>query len=372
MAGLDRFIAFDPETGVLRAEAGITLSEILRFAVPRGWFLPVTPGTRFVTLGGAIANDVHGKNHHRAGTFGCDVTCIGLVRSDSGLVEIGPEDEIFAATIGGLGLTGLILWAEIKLVRISSAFVDGEAIPFGAMDEFLAVARASEATHEFTVAWVDCARADGDTRGVFFRGDWSAEGELRVHEDGGPGIPFDAPAKLLNPLTLAAFNRAYRALHARGGPKRFRKHYRPFFYPLDGIGGWNRLYGRPGFYQYQCVVPFAASAAIPELLGRIGRSGQGSFLSVLKTFGEKASPGLLSFPRPGVTLALDFPNRGERTLELMRDLDAVVRDAGGRLYPAKDSRMSPEMFKAGYPDLDRFGRAIDPAMHSDFSRRVFG
>jgi FAD/FMN-containing dehydrogenase len=372
MSGLDRLIAFDPATGILRAEAGIMLSAILRFAVPRGFFLPVTPGTRFVTLGGAIANDVHGKNHHRAGTFGCHVTRIGLVRGDRGLVEAGPDDELFAATVGGLGLTGVILWAEIELARICSAFVDGEAVPFDEMDGFLALAQKSAAAHEFTVAWVDCARPGGDASGVFFRGNWSLKGELRAHEDGGLSIPFDAPAKLLNPLTLRAFNRAYRAMHGRGGAKRFRKHYRPFFYPLDVIAGWNRLYGRPGFYQYQCVVPSAASAAISELLRRIGRSGQGSFLSVLKTFGEKPSPGLLSFPRPGVTLALDFPNRGERTLALMRDLDAVVREAGGRLYPAKDSRMAPEMFKAGYPNLDRFARMVDPSMQSDFARRVLG
>jgi FAD/FMN-containing dehydrogenase len=372
MAGLDRFIAFDPQTGILRAEAGISLSQILRFAVPRGFFLAVTPGTRFVTLGGAIANDVHGKNHHRAGTFGCHVTRIGLVRSGRGLIEIGPEDELFGATTSGLGLTGVILWAEIRLVRIASAMIRGEALPFESFDGFLRLAREGEATHEFTVAWVDCARPAGEVAGVFFRGNWGPEGELRAHEDGGLGLPFDAPTKLLNPLTLAAFNRAYRALHTLGGQRRFRKHYRPFFFPLDGIGGWNRLYGRPGFFQYQCVIPYeSAVSAIPTLVRRVARSRQGSFLSVLKTFGERLSPGLLSFPRPGVTLALDFPNRGEETLALLRDLDAIVREAGGRLYPAKDGRMPPEMFRAGYPSLDRFIPQIDPSMQSDFARRVF-
>jgi FAD/FMN-containing dehydrogenase len=370
MAGLDRFISFDAATGLLRAEAGISLSQILRFAVPRGFFLPVTPGTRFVTLGGAIANDVHGKNHHRAGTFGCHVTRIGLVRSGRGLLEIGPEDgELFAATVGGLGLTGVILWAEIRLTPIASATIDGEALPFGSLDDFLRLARESEASHEFTVAWVDCSRREGEVAGVFFRGDWSREGGLRTHEDRGPGVPFDAPAKLLNPLTLAAFNRAYRALHG-GAPKRFRKHYQSFFYPLDGIGGWNRLYGRAGFFQYQCVVPYAEAGAIAALVRRIARSGQGSFLSVLKTFGERPSPGLLSFPRPGVTLALDLPNRGEETLALLHDLDGTVREAGGRLYPAKDGRMPPQMFRAGYPQLDRFLPQIDPSMQSDFARRV--
>jgi FAD/FMN-containing dehydrogenase len=373
MAGLDRFIAFDAETGILRAEAGITLSQILRFAVPRGFFLAVTPGTRFVTLGGAIANDVHGKNHHRAGTFGCHVTRIGLVRGDRGLVEVGPGDgELFGATVGGLGLTGVILWAELRLARIASAMIDGEALPFDSFESFLAIARASEATHEFTVAWLDCARAAGEVTGVFFRGNWSAEGGLRAHEEGGLGLPFDAPAKLLNPLTLAAFNRLYRAVQTRGGPRRFRKHYRPFFYPLDGIGGWNRLYGRPGFFQYQCVVPYKAAAfAVPALARRITCSGQGSFLSVLKTFGERPSPGFLSVPRPGVTLALDFPNRGDETLALLSELDAILREAGGRLYPAKDGRIPPEMFRAGYPALDRFVRQIDPSMQSDFARRVF-
>ena len=375
MTALDRVIAFDPATGVLRGEAGLSLSEILRIVVPHGWFLPTTPGTRFVTLGGAVANDVHGKNHHSAGTFGASVRRIGLNRTYTGAIEISSADkpELFRATVAGLGLTGLIAWVELQLVRVPSSFLGAENVPFGGYAEFAAIARDSATSHEHTVAWIDCTSSpDGkSTRGLFSRANWLTDGLYETHDDGkGISLPFELPGFAINPLSLKAFNALYytAGTFRRG---RQRAHYAPFFYPLDAIRNWNRAYGSKGFYQYQCVVPHhAADAAIPEMLGEIARSGQGSCLAVLKTFGDKPSPGLLSFPAEGVTLALDFPNRKARTHQLFDRLDHIVADAKGRLYPAKDGRMPASLFRAGYPELDRFAIHLDPAFQSDFWRRM--
>lgn len=373
MARLDRVQAFDPATGVLRAEAGLSLDALIRLALPHGWFPPVVPGTKFVTLGGAIANDVHGKNHHRAGTFGRHVRRLGLLRTDGSLHEVGPEDEtgLFAATVGGLGLTGLIAWAEIQLAPVSGARLDSEDIAFGGLDDFFQLSAESEATHAYTVAWVDCVaggRALG--RGVFSRANPSTDPDRTLHGAPRLSVPGPAPAGLLNPVTLKAFNAVYYAVKALRAARR-KVHYDSFFFPLDAIGDWNRLYGRAGFHQYQCVAPQSvARDAAAALLAQIARSGQGSFLAVLKTFGAIPSPGLLSFPMKGVTLALDFPNRGAATLNLLARLDAVVREAGGRLYPAKDGRIDKAMFQAGYPRLPEFTRHVDPGLSSGFWRRV--
>ena len=373
MTGLDRIRAFDAEAGVLRADAGLSLDALIRFALPRGWFPPVLPGTRFVTLGGAIANDVHGKNHHRAGTFGRHVRRLGLLRSDGTMQELAPGDGagLFEATVGGLGLTGVIAWAEIQLSPVAGAWLDSEDVVFHCLDDFFALADESEASHAYTVAWVDClaaGRALG--RGVFSRANPSADPDRKLHEPPRLAAPLDAPAGLLNRFTLRNFNRAYFTLKALRQGRR-RAHYGGFFFPLDAIGAWNRIYGRPGFFQYQCVLPpEAARAGAAELLSQITRSGQGSFLAVLKTFGAPPSPGLLSFPMKGATLALDFPNRGQETLDLLARLDDVVREAGGRLYPAKDGRISAAMFAAGYPRLAEFARHVDPHFASGFWRRV--
>ena len=373
MTRLDRLIAFDPATGVLRAEAGVSLGEVIRRLAPRGWFPPTTPGTRFVTLGGAVANDVHGKNHHRAGTFGSSVRALGLLRSDRGLVEIGPdrEPELFAATVGGLGLTGAILWVEFQLSSIGSCWLDAETVPFGDLDGFFALAEESAALFEHTVAWVDCATPGAVGRGIFNRANWRGDGRYDLHDDGVmKTLPVDLPGFALNPLTLRAFNALYYSRQA-AKPRQAVQHYVEAFYPLDAIGGWNRLYGGRGFFQYQCVTPMAAGIApVKALLAEIARAGQGSFLAVLKTFGERPSPGLLSFPQPGVTLALDFPNRGEATYRLLARLDDIVAEAGGRLYPAKDGRMPASLFASGYPDLARFTPHLDPAFSSSFWRRI--
>ena len=368
--GLDRFIAFDAATGVLRCEAGVLLSEILDLVVPRGWFLAVTPGTRFVTLGGAIANDVHSKNHHGAGAFGCHVRAFELLRSDGARRVCSPSENAdwFAATIGGLGLTGLITWAEIALRPITGVAVTVENARFDGLDEFFALNDAAEAAHEYTVAWIDCLAAR--PRGVFMAGDHAgADAEpAKCRAPRAPLlVPFAPPFSLINALSLRAFNLAY---YHKPLPPRALTHYAPFFYPLDGVAHWNRLYGRRGFFQYQFVVPLNERAALDEIFATIARSAQGSFLAVLKTFGSRASPGLLSFPMPGMTLALDFPNGGARTRALFDRLDAIVAAAGGRLYAAKDARMSGNLYRRGYPRLGEFLPYVDPAFSSNFWRRV--
>lgn len=373
MAALDRILFFDPVAGVLRAEAGLTLDAALQIIVPHGWFFLTTPGTRFVTLGGAVANDVHGKNHHRVGSFGCSVRKIGLLRSDGGLLEIDRDAhrELFFATIGGLGQTGLITWVEVDLSKIPSTDLLVERLPFHSISEFCNLAAASDNEAEHIVAWIDCANTSALGRGIFQRANWSASGECSPHSTKVRAtVPFDMPSGLLNNLTVRAFNAAYWRLEQRHRGK-IVEHYSKFFYPLDAIGKWNRLYGRRGFYQFQCVVPLAgAEHVISELLRQIVRAREGSFLAVLKTLGSIPSIGYLSFPREGVTLALDFPNRGESTLALFERLDEIVIEAGGRLYPAKDGRMSKRMFCAGYENLQPFLRYIDPAFSSDFWRRV--
>jgi FAD/FMN-containing dehydrogenase len=372
MTGLDRFVSFDRSTGLLVAEAGVSLSQILELAVPAGYFLPVTPGTKHVTLGGAVANDVHGKNHHRAGTIGRWVRGLDLLRSDGTELSLAPDDTTgaFSATIGGLGLTGVITRVELELLPAASSNMDVETVPFRGLNEFFALADESDASHDYTVAWVDCL-ASGSTlgRGVFTRARHARDGELRVHSGRGPSVPMDAPGFLLNRLSLSAFNELYFRLAGR--PRQTRMPYNPFFYPLDAVDGWNRLYGRRGFYQYQSVVPPAhAGAATAEMLRTIAQAGQGSFLAVLKTFGDVPSPGLMSFPMKGTTLALDFANRGPSTLSLLDKLDGIVREAGGRLYPAKDGRLPSPMFHAGYPALEQFRTLIDPGMSSTFWRRM--
>ncbi len=372
--GLDRFIELGDD-GVLRCEAGVTLAEILDLVVPRGWCLPVIPGTRWVTVGGAIATDIHGKNHHRLGTFGAHVTRLELARSSGERLVCSAESnpELFAATIGGLGLTGLILWAEIPLQRVAGPGIDEERIRYESLDEFLAVA-AEDAEHEYTVAWVDCLSGGRRLgRGVYFRGSHHASPDWRpLAVRPRVVIPCDAPHVLLNRLTISAFN-ALNLRRAPHGRSRRAVPFGTFFFPLDAIGDWNRLYGRRGFVQYQCVVPETPGGeAIREILQRIGASREIPALGVLKRFGTRRSPGLLSFPRPGLTLAIDFAFRGRPTLELLEELDGLVRQAGGAVYPAKDARMSGPSFRAFFPAWERFARQMDPRFSSSFWRRVSG
>ncbi|QWT18701.1 FAD-binding oxidoreductase [Bacillus sp. NP157] len=375
--GLDHFIAFDPATGVVTCEAGVLFSDILDLAVPQGWFLPVTPGTRFVTVGGAIANDVHGKNHHRLGTIGHHVLAFELLRTDGSRRLCSPSENVdwFHATLGGLGLTGVVTWASIQLRRIPGPWIATESHKFGDLNGFFELSGASDRDYEYTVAWIDClARGTALGRGLFSRANHAPSfPDARPSAPAGHlAMPVTPPFSLVNNLSLRAFNQLYfhkqrrKLVHAT-------THYQPFFYPLDGISQWNRMYGPRGFLQYQCVVPPAvARDAVRNLIAAIARAGAGSFLAVLKQFGDRPSVGMLSFARPGATLALDFPFQGKKTLDLLDRLDAITAEAGGAVYPAKDARMSADHFRAYFPAWESFQAFIDPGMSSSFWRRVAG
>jgi FAD/FMN-containing dehydrogenase len=369
---LDQFIDFDTATGRLVCEAGVLLRDIQRMAIPRGWMLPVTPGTQIVTVGGAIANDVHGKNHHVMGSFGDHVQRLSLVRTDGTVIECGPGllPDWFAATVGGAGLTGVITRAELQLRPVAGPWLDTETIPYGSVGEFVAFADASEREWEYTVSWIDCLSARG--RGIFLRGNGASAPGRTEPAKRARTMPITPPFSLVNALSLRMFNEIYFRMNKwRAG--RAIAHYEPFFYPLDNLLEWNRMYGPKGFFQYQCVVPRNdGTEVVTAMLDEIARSGDGSFLAVLKTFGDRPAPGMLSFARPGLTLALDFPNRGERITRLFSRLDAIVRAAGGRLYLAKDARMPRDMFEAGYPRLSEFLAYRDPGISSALSRRLMG
>lgn len=374
MRGLDRFVSFDAERGILRSEAGVLLGEVLAHTVPRGWFVPVVPGTRLVTIGGAIANDVHGKNHHHAGTFGHHVRCFELLRSDGSRIFCSATEnpDWFAATIGGLGLTGVILWAEIALKPVTSPAIVAETTRFSGLDEFFALSRNSHDDHEYVVAWIDCLAPErAGARGLFFRGGHAAPDNPSVAAGRQmPGVPFTPPFSLLSQRAARLFNAA---VYHRPRPHRATVHYEKFFFPLDAVPNWNRVYGRRGFYQYQCVVPYQGAAeSVDELLERVRATGAGSVLSILKVFGEQAPAGWLSFPRPGVTLALDFPDLGDGTLRLLDELDEVTVAAGGAVYPAKDARMSAGVFQQGFPRWRELEAYRDPRFMSAFWRRVTG
>lgn len=374
---LDHFIAFDTETGVLRCESGLTLGQMLRLVVPAGWFLPVCPGTQFATLGGAIANDIHGKNHHREGTFGCHVTAFELLRSDGSRRVCTPtaNASLFAATIGGLGLTGLITWAEVQLRPLVSQMVEEESYKFAHLDQFFGLSDGSDSDFEYTVAWVDClAHGEALGRGLFAR---SNHADMAVKDS--PKwpvkplftVPFCPPLSLVNRYSLRLFNGVW---YGRQRERRVTRanHFAPFLFPLDRIGNWNLMYGPKGMVQYQCVLPGEnGREVLRSLLRVIARSGQGSFLAVLKTFGDRQSPGMMSFPRPGVTLALDFAATPD-VLQLLDRLDAMTVEAGGAVYPAKDARMSAATFRASFPQWERFATSIDPGFSSSFWRRVTG
>ena len=373
MRPLDRFIEADWQTGLIRAEAGVTLHEVLKLAIPKGWFLPVTPGTQFVTLGGALANDVHGKNHHVRGTFGCHAPRFGLIRSDRPPLTCSSQEnaELYAATIGGLGLTGIIDWVELQLTPIRSSLIDATHIRFGNLNEFFALSAELDSKFEFTVSWIDClARGKSVGQGIYMAGNHAEEGPLEFAKPSKLNVPVTPPISAINRLSLQLFNSAYYQGH-RAGRHDSRIDYEPFFYPLDRILNWNRIYGPKGFQQYQCAIPDAnAAVATRELLDAIAAAHSGSFLAVLKRFGNIASPGLLSFPLPGATLALDFPQQGELTARLFARLDAIVREAGGRIYPAKDAHMSGEDFKNAYPMFEKIRSLSDPVIYSRFWQRV--
>lgn len=374
-ARLDRFINFDVNNGVIRCESGVKFKDIIDVVLPQGWFLPVTPGTKYVTVGGAIANDVHGKNHHVDGNFGHFVKRFELLRSNGEklLCSATENQGLFYATIGGLGLTGLIVWADIQLKPVSSGYLDVETICYSGLDEFKQLSDESKSTHLYTVAWVDCmAKGKELGRGIFLRANHSSTLQPSPPKSAQKAVPIDFPSFALNSFTIKLFNQVYYANGKRKHKQCSTDWYDPYFYPLDGIGNWNRIYGRKGFLQYQFVVPSEDYTVIKSILEHISDSGAGSFLAVLKEFGDIESLGMLSFPRKGVCLALDFPYQGDKTIDLLRKLDIMVCESGGAVYPAKDACMTPESFRSFYPNIDEFKKYKDEQFSSDFWRRVTG
>ena len=350
---IDRFIEFDNTSGKFTAEAGITLLDILKVVVPKGWFLPVTPGTSYVTLGGAIASDVHGKNHHIAGTFGQYVKSLNLVLG-TGEIKTASKNEnadLFHATCGGMGLTGIIISATIQLLPIRSSFINKKTIKAKCI-EAAYEALDSNSNANYSVAWIDClSKGKSLGRSVLSLGEHSEQGKLEINFKQTVSVPFATPSALLNNLTMKAFNTFY--WHKSKHNQNQTISLMPFFYPLDAVGKWNKLYGKQGFIQFQCVLPKESGVAnMRKLLTEISNSGEGSFLAVLKQFG-KANDNLLSFPTEGYTLALDF-KLSAPVIKMVRRLETMVIDMGGRLNLTKDAIMQEKTFKRTYLNWEKF------------------
>jgi decaprenylphospho-beta-D-ribofuranose 2-oxidase len=358
MLGARGLLAFDPEAGRVTVEAGLLLGDLIEKMLPHGWFVPVTPGTKFVSVGGAVAADVHGKNHHGAGSFSAHVEAFDMALADGRVLTCSATEhpDIFAATCGGMGLTGLILAVTLRLLRVETSLIRQETRRCANLADVMAAFE--DARHwSYSVAWIDClARGASLGRSLLFLGEHARRDEAGQGRGGllptrrrPVRVPVDFPSWALNRWSVAAFNELY---WRRARPGTAFVDYDRYFYPLDAILEWNRIYGRAGFVQYQCVLPKAASdAGLTALLTRISRAGAGSFLSVLKLFGAPAK--MLSFPLEGFTLALDFP-ANRTTFALLDELDAIVADHGGRLYLAKDARMGAALFRRGYPHLPEF------------------
>lgn len=351
---LDLLLDFDEVAGTLRCGAGVTLAQLLEIIVPRGWFLPVTPGTKFVTVGGAIASDVHGKNHHLEGCFGDHVTSLLLMLGNGEVLRCSRSShpDLFHATCGGMGLTGIILEASMRLKPVRSAFIEQHTLKAPALQEAIDFLDANHGS-TYAVAWIDClATGAALGRSLVMLGEHAAEGGYPQPEPPRLSIPFDMSGKLLNRFSIKAFNTLYFHRVQRRGEQR-TVHYDPFFYPLDRLLHWNRLYGKRGFVQYQFVLPKQAGTdGMRAILERISASRRGSFLAVLKLFG-KQNVNLLSFPMEGYTLALDFKIE-DGLFELLEQLDVMVLDYGGRIYLTKDARMSEQTFKESYPHWELF------------------
>ena len=362
--GLDRIRAFDPSTGRIRLEAGVLLADLLSVVTPRGFFPPVVPGTKFVTIGGMIASDVHGKNHHRNGGFGEHVEELMLALPDGSTIKCSRDEnpELLMATIGGMGLTGTILEASIRLRPVETGWMRQKTTVATNLDDALRVLHEA-GTATYSVAWIDClARGASLGRSLIFAAEHATHQDLESLRPGAepfpssrPGrlsVPVDLPSFTLNRLSVSAFNEMYYRIGAMKAGYPHLVHWDPYFFPLDGIGDWNRIYGRRGFLQYQCVIPTAkAQSVLGTILERVSHRGTASFLAVLKQLGP--SHGDLSFPLEGFTLTLDLPV-GDDMFPLLDELDRSVVEAGGRLYLAKDARQSPETFEAGYPGLSHF------------------
>jgi len=377
----DRVLAFDPETGLLRAEAGLSLAEIIRIFLPRGFFMPVTPGTKHVTLGGAVASDVHGKNHHVAGTLGRFVRSLLLHLADERVVRCSPleEPELFFATLGGMGLTGHILEVELELERVPSPYIYQESFRFTQLAEFLGALKSAGKTWPFTVGWIDTvARGSALGRGILYCGRWATASEAPARPPRAPTVlpmPFALPSGLLNRFTIGAFNELiYRAHYKQH--KQLVVDANSFFYPLDKVARWNLAYGSRGVTQHQSVIPEEAGAeGIRSLIEVLSQTGACSFLTVIKDCGAEGQ-GTLSFPKPGMSMALDIPI-DHRTQQVIDMLNERVIACGGRVYLAKDGFTRPEHFRAMEPRLETFlanKRKWDPEgkLRSAQSVRLFG
>lgn len=357
---LQRVLHFDAETGWVTCEAGVSIYQLIQTFLPQGYFPPVVPGTQFVSVAGALCNDIHGKNHHVDGTFADHVRNVKMLTASGELItcDATQQPELFWATVGGLGLTGIILSLELKLIAVDGPGIEMESIRVRDLDHFFEVsAESGDYTH--TVSWIDCvARGASLGRGIFMRGRHSDQapkprllGQVAAKISPLLNVPFSMPNLMLNPLSIRAFNAVYYRKHP---PRALQQivGYEPFFFPLDFVRNWNRIYGRRGFLQYQLVVPKTPNnEAIRQILEEITATGMGSFLAVIKEFGEQTHGGL-SFPRPGVTLALDFPHYGADLLALFNRLDRIVIEAGGRVYLGKDARLPREHFQQMYPEWE--------------------
>ncbi|RBY89844.1 FAD-binding oxidoreductase [Blastococcus sp. TF02A-26] len=384
MTGVDRVLDVDLAAAEVEVEAGISLDRLMDLFVPLGMFVPVTPGTRYVTVGGAIAADIHGKNHHVAGSFSQHVRWLDLLTADGQVRRVSPDSDadLFWATAGGMGLTGVILRARVRMKPIESSqtLVDTDRTPD--LDSLMTLLTETDHLYDYSVAWIDCvAKGARMGRSVLTRGRFARRDELPARRQADPlrysgsvklSVPDVFPPRLLNIATVSAFNEVW----YRKAPKRKRDQLQSiptFFHPLDGVGAWNRIYGPRGFVQYQVTVPFGHEETMRRVLERIATSGHASFLAVLKRFGE-GNPGMLSYPSPGWTLALDIPVVAGLA-RLLDELDEQVVDVGGRTYLAKDSRVRPEVFERMYPRIDDF-RAVrarvdpDGVFTSDLARRL--
>ena len=370
---LKKIISFNETKGIINCESGLSIKEILNFIIPKGWFIPVVPGTRNVTIGGAIANDIHGKNHHIDGTFGNYIKSMRLLRSDGVILNCSNEEnrDYFDATIAGLGLTGIILSAEIQLKKITSEYIDVKTFKYKSLDEYWKINSYCEEKYDYTVSWVDCLYNNkNDLRGVYLAGNHSKKLiKTKSKREINITFPFTPPFSFVNNFSMRILNQFYYTLNKTTNES--VEHYKKFFFPLDVINNWNKAYGRNGFFQYQFVVPKEnGPETLDDVLKIIKINNQVPALGVLKNFGSIKSPGLISFPFEGVTLALDFPNKGEKTKSLFRDLNKIIFDNNGRIYPAKDALMQPKEFQNSYPELDNFTKYIDPKFSSSFWRRV--
>jgi FAD/FMN-containing dehydrogenase len=364
---MNRFLSFDENSGLLACEAGVSLAEILEIFVPRGWFLPVTPGTKFVTVGGAIASDVHGKNHHVDGSFSDHVVSFDLMLPDGKIVSCSRRGntDLFRATAGGMGLTGIILRASFHLKRVESAYIRQRSVRAQNLNEIMDLFE-SHRHYTMSMAWIDCLSGGRSLgRSIMMVGEHATARDCDSVGITSPlhpanklklNVPIDFPAFALNSLSVRAFNQLYYSKHL----KRVKEGvipYDPFFYPLDSIHNWNRIYGKRGFTQYQFVLPNESSAeGLRDILKRIAKSGMGSFLAVLKQFG-KGNANYISFPKAGYTLALDFAI-DPYLFRLLDELDKMVLNYGGRIYLTKDVRMKHYAFVHGYPDLNKFLKIV--------------